>query len=597
MAENNISFGSYDNLTGIGEYNVNANGQLTPETATPVVTPEPIEIPKEPVAEQPKPIEIPKEPVVEQPEPIEIPKTPSIPVTAEDLTGINTVTIKANGVEVETEPPAPKVVDVEPEPKAEPAPAPVPEPAPTPNPEPVKLNSVDAGVVAAGLLATQGRTYLSKDEQYGVSANIGGAAARSINDDTGNTVNVVGATLSGAARINDNTTVHAGATAYTGNSKMSGVGSKDISGGAVELGLSRDVSDKTSLHGHGRYIVNNADHDNAVNRAVQLQAGLSTLLDNARTRLGADATISRGETKLGDNVTTVGLGGTVSHQLTEHLSAKAGIAAAAGSGVKDIGVSIGLGLDNRGTKQGAVVIPEATNLKAQVEPTIKEATKISLGNKEMFDHDKFAIKDSGKKTLEELAAKLTNPNILASGKSVVDELMANGQKINLAGFADATGKDAYNLDLSKKRVEVVKDFLVSKGVPAAALETTAHGEQKAQFSNEQIQQWRRENVSRSEIHRRIEGDRRTDIIIPGSFELKDGVKLDQVVGGSSTKVDLSNNEVTKAVKNQLEDLNLPGKAVSFSNKVESMVNLDSIKATADNLHNTIKTQLDSFKPQ
>ena len=80
----------------------------------------------------------------------------------------------------------------------------------------------------------------------------------------------------------------------------------------------------------------------------------------------------------------------------------------------------------------------------------------------MFGHNQSSLSDAGKKELDGLVEKLTNKDLLASGKTVLQELSDNKQKINLAGFADATGKDNYNQKLSEKRVEEVKSYLLVK---------------------------------------------------------------------------------------------------------------------------------------
>lgn len=47
--------------------------------------------------------------------------------------------------------------------------------------------------------------------------------------------------------------------------------------------------------------------------------------------------------------------------------------------------------------------------------------------------------------------------------------------ISVIGHADATGTDSYNLALSLKRAETVRDALVAAGVPSDIIEITYHG--------------------------------------------------------------------------------------------------------------------------
>ena len=48
-------------------------------------------------------------------------------------------------------------------------------------------------------------------------------------------------------------------------------------------------------------------------------------------------------------------------------------------------------------------------------------------------------------------------------------------RAEIAGHTDSSGEDAYNLRLSEQRAEAVKAYLVSRGVPAAAIATEGRG--------------------------------------------------------------------------------------------------------------------------
>ncbi len=56
-------------------------------------------------------------------------------------------------------------------------------------------------------------------------------------------------------------------------------------------------------------------------------------------------------------------------------------------------------------------------------------------------------------------------------------------KISIQGHTDDTGKEDYNLTLSKKRAGSVSDYLVSKGVSKSRLSTEAMGESTPRFDN------------------------------------------------------------------------------------------------------------------
>ncbi len=71
----------------------------------------------------------------------------------------------------------------------------------------------------------------------------------------------------------------------------------------------------------------------------------------------------------------------------------------------------------------------------------------------------------------------------AGGAEVLDNVAdkyhhAGGGRVTISGYADKSGAGGYNRDLSQRRVEVVKAYLVSKDVAPEAVSTTAFGEAK-----------------------------------------------------------------------------------------------------------------------
>ncbi len=56
-------------------------------------------------------------------------------------------------------------------------------------------------------------------------------------------------------------------------------------------------------------------------------------------------------------------------------------------------------------------------------------------------------------------------------------------RVQLDGFADERGDADYNLELSQKRVEFVRDQLVAAGIEPSRIQATAHGEAPAQDSS------------------------------------------------------------------------------------------------------------------
>jgi len=61
--------------------------------------------------------------------------------------------------------------------------------------------------------------------------------------------------------------------------------------------------------------------------------------------------------------------------------------------------------------------------------------------------------------------------------SIVADILKSspGKKLKIGGYTDAKGSDNYNLDLSQKRAEAVKQFFLDQGVPLGQVETIAFG--------------------------------------------------------------------------------------------------------------------------
>jgi outer membrane protein OmpA-like peptidoglycan-associated protein len=74
-------------------------------------------------------------------------------------------------------------------------------------------------------------------------------------------------------------------------------------------------------------------------------------------------------------------------------------------------------------------------------------------------------------------------DITAEAGSILDNAAnaytTTGQAhVVLAGHADKSGSDQYNMGLSQRRADAVKAYLAGKGVPDSAMQTEAFGETK-----------------------------------------------------------------------------------------------------------------------
>ena len=93
---------------------------------------------------------------------------------------------------------------------------------------------------------------------------------------------------------------------------------------------------------------------------------------------------------------------------------------------------------------------------------------VTFQSETLFDFDKSVIKPAGKMALDAMVSDLAKVN--------VDTLIA-------VGHTDSIGTDEYNQKLSMRRVESVKAYLVSKGIPANQIKTEGKGESQPVASN------------------------------------------------------------------------------------------------------------------
>lgn len=102
------------------------------------------------------------------------------------------------------------------------------------------------------------------------------------------------------------------------------------------------------------------------------------------------------------------------------------------------------------------------------KPTVMHET-MSLSAKALFDFDKTVIKPEGAQTLTEVANKLKS-------------MMLNW--VRLTGHTDSMGSDSYNQELSEKRANAVKSYLVGEGVDGGKISTRGEGESSPVASND-----------------------------------------------------------------------------------------------------------------
>jgi OOP family OmpA-OmpF porin len=100
-------------------------------------------------------------------------------------------------------------------------------------------------------------------------------------------------------------------------------------------------------------------------------------------------------------------------------------------------------------------------IKASAEEFIPTPEKPVILEGVNFESNKAILLENSKQILDRVAASLlAHPDV----------------KVEVAGHCDATGTDEYNLKLSRARANTVRDYLSSKGIPAAQLTVKGYGE-------------------------------------------------------------------------------------------------------------------------
>jgi outer membrane protein OmpA-like peptidoglycan-associated protein len=73
-------------------------------------------------------------------------------------------------------------------------------------------------------------------------------------------------------------------------------------------------------------------------------------------------------------------------------------------------------------------------------------------------------------------ADITQPAMQTIQQAAAAAKSGNRTSLSVTGHADRSGSDAYNMALSMRRANAVKDALVRQGIPAASMQVVARGE-------------------------------------------------------------------------------------------------------------------------
>ena len=156
--------------------------------------------------------------------------------------------------------------------------------------------------------------------------------------------------------------------------------------------------------------------------------------------------------------------------------------------------------DPAGCKCDKDLLPKDVCEPKAAAPTAPKAAafgeKITIAADALFDFNKATLRPEGKKKLDEVVAK--------SQGLVLEVIIA-------VGHADRIGSAAYNQKLSEKRAAAVKDYVVSKGIPANRVYTEGKGSKQPVTKPDQCK-----GAKSAKVISCLQPDRRVDIEIIGT---------------------------------------------------------------------------------
>jgi OOP family OmpA-OmpF porin len=93
-------------------------------------------------------------------------------------------------------------------------------------------------------------------------------------------------------------------------------------------------------------------------------------------------------------------------------------------------------------------------------PPAPTSEKVTFAADALFDFDKATLRPEGKAKMDDLVSKLAGVSL---------------EVIIAVGYTDRIGSEKYNLNLSQRRAQAVKDYLVSKGIEPNRVYTEGKG--------------------------------------------------------------------------------------------------------------------------
>jgi OmpA-OmpF porin, OOP family len=117
------------------------------------------------------------------------------------------------------------------------------------------------------------------------------------------------------------------------------------------------------------------------------------------------------------------------------------------------------------------LFPEVAEVPAApAPPPMPVYEKHTVSATALFDFDKYALKPAGEEAINGI-----DEEIKSSKTKVID--------INVVGYTDSIGTEEYNQELSVRRANAVKDYMVSEGIDPGIIDVKGMGEADPVASN------------------------------------------------------------------------------------------------------------------
>ena len=142
--------------------------------------------------------------------------------------------------------------------------------------------------------------------------------------------------------------------------------------------------------------------------------------------------------------------------------------------------------------------PVAPKPGPEPAPPVKPVPEAPLAATVLFDYNRSEVRPGEASRLDDFAARL-------GGRAY--------ERLDAVGHADRIGGDSYNLALSRRRAEAVRDYLAAKGVEAGRVRIEARGEGEP-VTGEACRNMSPESRRNRELIDCLERDRRADVRLP-----------------------------------------------------------------------------------